>query len=80
MSQAAALMQIEMLEKRFGFFPKSFRIGGHTYAVAQVDRCWTQPGRSPRHYFKIRCAEGDFVLCQDVNANTWSIERGNAGT
>lgn len=74
MAQVLAAAPVEMIEKRFGYFPKTFRTGGRTYTVAHVERCWTQPGRSPRLYFKVRCAEGDFVLCQDVNANTWHME------
>lgn len=74
MDHVATLPQVEMLDKRYGYFPKTFRAGGRTYTVTHVERCWTVPGRSPRHYFRVRCAEGNFVLCQDVNANTWQVE------
>lgn len=74
MSPVATLPQVEMLEKRFGYFPKTFRTGGRTYTVTHVERCWTVPGRATRLYFRVRCAEGNFVLWQDVNANTWHVE------
>lgn len=65
---------IQMLEKKFGYFPKSFKSGGQTHAVESVERCWTQTGRAPRLYFRVRTAAGDFTLWQDVNANTWHKE------
>lgn len=65
---------IEMLERRFGYFPKSFRSGGETLQVEYVVRCWTKAKGQPRLYFKIHTATGDMVLYQDVNANTWHKE------
>lgn len=65
---------IQMIERRFNFFPKTFRIGGDTHTVKHVERCWTQPGRTPRLYFRVHTTAGNMVLYQDVNANTWHRE------
>lgn len=63
---------IEMLARRFGFFPREFMWHGHRYQVEAVERCWTRP---TRHYFRVRCAEGVFDLYQDVRINAWRLER-----
>lgn len=65
---------VQMLERRYGYFPQSFRAGGQTLQVEYVVRCWTKTKRTPRLYFKVHTATGDMVLFQDVNSNTWHKE------
>src|SRR5512141_1085101 len=64
---------VEMQEKRFGYFPKTFRWHGKRYDVQAVERCWTVANRAPRLYFRVRCNEGLFDLYQDVRGNTWHL-------
>ena len=69
---------IDMLARRFGYFPRTFVWRGHEFHVEAVERCWTtgtrrNGGRMQRHYFQVRCAEGRFDLFQDLTHNTWHI-------
>jgi len=71
---------IEMQAKRFGYFPRTFLWRGRRYDVHAVERCWTTGtrqwgGRVQRHYFRVRCVEGDFDLFQDLRHNTWHVAR-----
>lgn len=67
-------LQIQMLERRFGYFPKTFRAGGQVHEVEYVSRCWTKVDRHPRLYFQVHTPAGDMVLYQDVHSNTWHKE------
>jgi hypothetical protein len=64
---------IEMLDRRFGYFPKRFRWHGRIYDVETVDRCWTSARSTPRMCFRVRCREGWFELSQDVRLNRWEV-------
>jgi hypothetical protein len=64
---------VEMLEKRFGYFPKRFRWHGKIYDVEAVERCWTGVRSNPRLSFRVRCREGSFELSQDVRLNKWEV-------
>ncbi|MBI3536762.1 MAG: hypothetical protein HY070_04265 [Chloroflexi bacterium] len=74
-SRARREESVEMQEKRFGYFPKTFRWHGKRYDVQAVERCWTIARRTPRLCFRVRCREGAFDLLQDVRANTWTLAR-----
>ena len=71
---------VEIQEKRFGYFPKTFRWRGRQYHVEAVERCWTVTNNrrsrsmeNPRLYFRVRCPEGAFDLIQDVRVNAWHL-------
>ncbi len=64
---------VEIQEKRFGYFPKTFRWHGKRYDVQAIERCWTITRRAPRLCFRVRCSEGTFDLAQDVRANIWHL-------
>jgi hypothetical protein len=64
---------IEMLERRFGYFPKRFRWHGRIYEVLAVDRCWTSVRNKPGLCFRVQCHEGTFELSQDVRLNKWEV-------
>jgi hypothetical protein len=64
---------IEMIEKRFGYFPKQFRWHGRLYDVEVVERCWTSVRSHPRLCFRVRCRERSFELSQDVRLNRWEV-------
>ena len=71
---------IDMRARRFGYFPRTFVWRGREFSVEAVERCWTtgsrrNGGRTERHYFQVRCAEGTFDLFQDLIHNTWHIAR-----
>jgi hypothetical protein len=75
---------VEMVQRRFQFFPRVFRWRGQRYEVEAVARCWTVTrrvwrGRIERRFFHVRCAEGDFELYQDIRAGTWHLRRASLG-
>jgi hypothetical protein len=64
---------VEILEKRFGYFPARFQWRGHAHQVAAVERTWTKMGRAAQLCFRVRCVEGVFDLTQNVKTNIWSL-------
>lgn len=75
---------VEILQKRFQYFPQVFRWRGGHYTAQSVEKCWTvcRTGwrrQVERHYFRLRCSEGRFELYQDVRDNTWHLGRAMLG-
>ncbi len=71
---------VEMVQRRFQYFPDVFRWRGRRHRVQAVRRCWTVARRgwkqrAERHYFQVECAEGDFELYQDIQRGTWHLRR-----
>lgn len=79
---------VEMEERRHGYFPQVFVWRGHRYDVYAVQRCWTVSrqglaGRVERYCFRVRARprsgearrEGTFEIYQDVQRNTWHVQR-----
>jgi hypothetical protein len=71
---------IEMMQRQFQYFPRSFSWRGRRYDVDAVEQCWTVSRqrwqrRVERHFFQVRCAEGTFEIYQDVKTNTWHLRR-----
>jgi hypothetical protein len=71
---------VDMVQRRFQYFPLAFRWRGRRYDVDAVERCWAVSRRGwqrriERHYFQLRCAEGTFEVYQDAKANTWHLRR-----
>ncbi len=69
---------IEVQQRRFGTFPKTFMHRGRTYTVQAVERYWTvskRGGRVARNHFRVRCRQGTFELYQDVQHDTWRLKR-----
>lgn len=64
---------VEILEKRFGYFPQSFQWRGHTHFVQAVERTSTKMGRVAQLCFRVRCKEGIFDLTQNCKTNIWSL-------
>jgi len=71
-------MMIEMIHRRFGYFPRIFRINSVEHEVIRVTRCWTVGTRKglKRHYFDVVCLDGQFMLYQELTDNTWHIAPG----
>lgn len=55
---------IEMLARRYDYFPASFRWRGRRFEVIGVEKCWTVAGSPARRLFRVRCAAGRFTLEQ----------------
>ncbi len=66
---------IRMQAKRFGYFPKTFVWHGRRYDVKRVERAWEVSRRRPRRCFRVHTTEGIFDLYQDLDANTWHLEK-----
>lgn len=64
---------VQVQEKRFGYFPKTFRWRGKRYDVQAIERIWAKSRRMPRLYFRVRCRDGIFDLYQDLRADTWHL-------
>lgn len=76
---------VELLQKRFQYFPQAFRWRGGHYIVDSIERCWTVSRRGwkrrvARHYFRLCCPEGIFELYHDLAANTWHLGRAVLGS
>ena len=80
---------IEMLERRHGYFPKTFIWRGQQYDVYAVERCWatlqwgwTRREKGGKHRFRVRCSfdsaqdrhEGTFEVYQDIHHNAWHLQ------
>lgn len=57
---------IEMLARRYDYFPASFRWRGRRFIVLAVEKCWTMAGQPARRLFRVRCADGCFTLEQTL--------------
>lgn len=71
---------VEMVQRRFRYFPRVFRWRGQRFEVEAVQRAWTVSRRgwqrhTGRHFFQVRCAEGDFELFQEVKTGIWVLRR-----
>ncbi len=68
-------MQIEMIQRRFGYFPLRFSIHGKEHHVNSVARCRTTGTQNEikRHYFDVVCDDGDYTIYQDLKNNTWHV-------
>jgi hypothetical protein len=75
---------VEMVGRRFGFYPRVFRWRGRLFQVYDVERCWTRSRRGSRHdksrrvarhFFRVRCDEGTFEIYQDLRVSTWHLRR-----
>jgi hypothetical protein len=71
---------VNMMQKRYRYFPREFRWRGQRYRVESVERCWSVSRRGwkrriERHFFHVRCAAGDFELFQDVQTGNWHLRR-----
>lgn len=64
---------IDMVARRYGYLPASFRWRGQRFDVLDVERCWTVLGTHPRRLFQVRCAAGSFKLEQAVAGDTWYV-------
>lgn len=60
---------IEILARRYGYFPAAFRWRGRRFAVLTVEKCWTAAGR---RLFQVRCIDGSFLLEQTVASSDGS--------
>lgn len=66
---------IELLSRRYDYFPASFRWRGRRFQVMAVRKCWTTQTPVPRRRFRVRCVEGIFELEHDLRADIWRVGR-----
>jgi hypothetical protein len=71
---------VEMVQRRFQYFPRIFRWRGQRFEVECVQRVWTVVGRgwrrhAGRHFFQVQCAGGDVELFQEVETGIWYVRR-----
>jgi hypothetical protein len=66
---------IELLARRFAYFPQAFRWRGRRYDVDAVERDWTPRLAPARRYFRVQCVAGRVELYHDLVANTWHLHR-----
>lgn len=64
---------VQVLEKRFGYFPHRFQWRGAQHQVQAVERTWTKMGRVAQLCFRVRCSQGTFDLTQNAKTNIWSL-------
>src|SRR5262245_25923059 len=72
-SRSAQNDPVQILEKRFGYFPQRFLWRGQAHQVQQVERTWTKMGRLAQMCFRVRCNSGTFDLTQNCKTNIWSL-------
>jgi len=69
---------VELIAKRFGFFPAVFGWRGREFQVEAVEECrlvvagWLPPWRKEVR-FRVRTPEGVFELAQDTQRNLWRV-------
>jgi hypothetical protein len=71
---------VEMVQRRFQYFPRLFRGRGQRFVVESVQRVWSVTGRrwprhGGRHFFQVQCAAGDFELFQEAQTGIWVLRR-----
>ena len=67
---------IRLISRRHNYFPKRFMWRGQSYSVNNVVRAWTKMQRQGAlHFFRVRCKEGVFDICQDIRLNAWYMAR-----
>jgi len=70
---------VNMVERRFQYFPKVFRWRGRRFQAESVERTWISCGRlqsrAARRFFLVRCREGAFELFQDLESGHWYLRR-----
>lgn len=67
---------IRLITRRHNYFPQRFMWRGQQYRVHSVVRAWTEMKRKGAwHFFRVRCPEGVFDLCQDLSLNAWYLAR-----
>jgi hypothetical protein len=69
---------IDMMQRRFGYYPHLFFWRGRAYEVDSIDRCWEvrrRGRRAARRYFCVQAGGATFELYRDLEAGTWHLRR-----
>jgi hypothetical protein len=70
---------VNVTETRYKYFPARFIWRGQPTQVQAVQRCWTSfrrdlAGRpNEYHHFRVRTADGTFVLTRDLRRDQWTL-------
>jgi hypothetical protein len=68
---------IQVLERKFGYFPVKFRWAEQVVEIDAVEQCRTEirgHSRKTRYHFKVRCGSVQYWLSEDTESSTWSIQ------
>lgn len=65
--------RIYCLARTHDYFPAVFRWRGRRFEVMTVEKCWTSKSSTARRLFRVRCAEGSFVLEHAVDSDLWQV-------
>jgi hypothetical protein len=71
---------VEMIRRRYGYFPEVFRWRGRRFTLDTVEDSWLAPHRPwqrtpARRFFRASGGDGEFELYQDLRAGTWHLHR-----
>jgi hypothetical protein len=70
---------VDVVDRRFEYFPDVFRWRGRRFRAESVERTWLSLGRlqrrAARRFFLVRCQEGAFELFQDLETGDWGLRR-----
>ena len=67
--------RINLLGRSHGYFPAAFRWRGRRFDVLAVEKCWMERRPAARRLFRVRCADGAFVLAQSMADDSWQVSR-----
>ncbi len=67
--------RVELLARRHGYFPASFRWRGRRFDVIAVERVWSERGPHRRRMFRVRSAAGHFLLEHTLAGDDWRVRR-----
>lgn len=65
--------RIDCLARTHDYFPAVFRWRGRRFEVLTVEKCWTSKPSTAKRLFRVRCAEGSFVLEYTVATELWQV-------
>ena len=66
---------IEILARRYDYFPASFHWRGRRFDVIAVEKCWRLQRPTLCRVFRVRCQAGAFILEQRVATDGWYVRR-----
>ncbi len=70
---------IQVCDKQYNYFPKTFHWRGRLHHVRAVERCWSVNqrrwrGAVERHCFRVRTVNAVYDLYQDLSQDQWYLD------
>lgn len=66
---------IELLARRYDYYPASFHWRGRRFDVVAVEKCWRLQQPVLCRMFRVRCQAGTFILEQRLATDGWYVRR-----